>query len=128
MESPEGAAVGAGATVITATQKEKGFDQVVSDTQIRVEISYLWLEASSELFREVGLEVEEGRVLLTGTVDQPEDRIEAVRLAWQAEGVREVINEIEIDDTDSLADFARDGWITRKRSTTSPRLRVCPSR
>ena len=115
--SKEGAAVGAGATVITASQKEKGFGHEVSDTQISLEINYLWLEESTELFREIGLEVEEGRVLLTGTVDQPEDRITAVRLAWQAEGVQEVINEIEIDETDSFSDFARDGWITAQLKT-----------
>ena len=38
-------------------------------------------------------------------------RDEAVRLAWQAEGVKEVINEIQIADSD-LGDFASDTWIS----------------
>ena len=110
--SPTTVAVTAGAKTATAAQQEKGFGQAVSDTKIRIEINHLWLQASEELFREVGLQVEEGRVLLTGTVPEPEDRLEAVRLAWQATGVREVINEIRIDDTDTVSDFARDAWIT----------------
>lgn len=110
--SPQAAAVSAGATAVTATQKEKGLNRVISDTQIRIEINHLWIQASETIFREVGLQVDEGRALLTGTVPQPEDRLQAVRLAWQAAGVGEVINEIQIDDTDSVTDFARDGWIT----------------
>ena len=38
-------------------------------------------------------------------------RVTAVRLAWQPEGVAEVINEIEIGDKSSLSDAARDEWI-----------------
>ena len=64
------------------------------------------------------LQVQEGHVLLSGNVRLPEQRIEAVRLAWQAPGVREVINEIEINDTSSLSDAARDSWITTKLETT----------
>ena len=33
-------------------------------------------------------------------------------MAWQVEGVREVINQIEIRDRSGLIDFARDGWVT----------------
>ena len=35
----------------------------------------------------------EGRVLLTGLVGEQETRIEAVRLVWEVEGVKEVIND-----------------------------------
>jgi len=109
--SPATVAVSAGAKTATAAQKEKGLGQAVNDTKIQIEINHLWLQADEKLFREVGLQVEEGRVLLTGTVPKPEDRLEAVRLAWQATGVTEVINEIRIDDTDTVSDFTRDAWI-----------------
>jgi len=35
-----------------------------------------------------------------------------VRLVWQADGVSEVINEIQITASDGLAGFARDTWIS----------------
>ena len=35
----------------------------------------------------------------------------AVRLAWTVKGVREVIDEIQVNDKSGLADFARDSWI-----------------
>lgn len=107
-----GAAVGAGATVATAAQKEKGVDAVISDAQIRIEINHLWFQASEVIFSEVNLQVQEGRVLLSGRVENPEDQLEAVRLAWQAKGVREVINEIEIGNKSTIVDFTRDSVIT----------------
>jgi osmotically-inducible protein OsmY len=110
--TPVAVAVGAGATAVTASQTEKGFSQSVADQGIEAEISYLWLREDPEIFEDVEMEVEEGRVLLSGQVQDLEHRLDAVRLAWQADGVREVINEIRVGDEGTVADFARDAWIT----------------
>ena len=110
--TPVGVAVGAGATAVTASQTRKGFSQSVTDQGIEAEISYLWLQEDPEIFEDVEMEVEEGRVLLSGQVQDLEHRLDAVRLAWQADGVREVINEIRVGDEGTVTDFARDAWIT----------------
>ena len=55
---------------------------------------------------------------MTGAVEKTEDRIEAVRIAWNVNGVREVINEIQVRDTSDLLDAARDKLITADLSTT----------
>jgi len=112
-----GTAAGAGAVGATAAQSEKGFRRSVADTDIRIAINDLWLQADEEMFRKVNLQVQEGRVLLTGNVPLPEQRVEAVRLAWQAPGVREVINEIEVNDTSGVTDLARDTWISTQLKT-----------
>jgi len=62
--------------------------------------------------------VYEGRALMTGAVEKTEDRIEAVRIAWNVKGVREVLNEIQVRDTSDLLDAARDKLITADLSTT----------
>ena len=49
--------------------------------------------------------------MLTGFVDNQEIRIDAVRLVWEVEGVKEVVNEIEIGNRDTLKDYANDLWI-----------------
>lgn len=103
--------VGAGVAVGVAASQERGIKGVAADTKIRLEIDRLWLEESTSLYAKISLQVQEGRVLLTGQVSKPETRVTAVRLAWQAEGVAEVINEIELGDTSSLLDAARDEWI-----------------
>jgi osmotically-inducible protein OsmY len=113
-----GVAAGAGAVGATAAQSEKGFRRSVADTEIRITINDLWLQADEEMFRKVNLQVQEGRVLLTGNVRLPEQRVEAVRLSWQAPGVREVINEIEVNDTSGLSNLARDTWISTKLKST----------
>ena len=104
--------IGAGVTAGVAASQERGLKGAAADTQIRLAIDHLWLQESTSLFSKIGLQVQEGRVLLTGRVPEPEARVTAVRLAWQAEGVAEVINEIEIGDESSLADTTQDEWIT----------------
>ena len=103
--------VGVGVTAGVAAAQERGLKGAAADTKIRIEINRLWLEESISLYRKINLQVQEGRVLLTGQVPGPEARVTAVRLAWQAGGVAEVINEIEFGDKTSLLDTARDEWI-----------------
>lgn len=106
-----GAVIGAGATAGTAAMEERGLGGAVDDTVLRTRINGLWSNADERMWRKVGLQVHQGRVLLTGAVDTPEMRDRAVRLAWQAEGVKEVINEIQIADA-GVGGFARDTLIS----------------
>ncbi len=105
-------AVGAGAAAGVTGAQERGFKGAIADTEIRLEINHLWFQESASLYSKVNLQVQEGRVLLTGNVPDPEARLSAVRLAWQAKRVVEVINEIAVRDTSSLLDAARDEWIS----------------
>ncbi|WP_255448489.1 BON domain-containing protein [Telmatospirillum sp. J64-1] len=109
--------VGAGATAGVAAVQERGFSGAVDDTRIRAEINHLWFQHSEEIFRKVDLRITEGRVLLTGQVPTPEDRVDAVRLAWQANGVREVLNEIQVGETSGLMDMGRDSIIANRLRT-----------
>lgn len=107
--------VGAGAgtaTGVTAAQ-ERGISGVVSDSAIKARISGLWNEADPRLGTRLNLQVQEGRVLISGIVEEPDMRLEAVRLAWQADGVEEVINEISVsEEGTTFGDFAQDSWIS----------------
>ena len=114
--SPVGVAVGAGATVGVAAAQERSVGHALDDSVITVEINHLLIQKSQDLFQQVGLDVVESRVLLTGSVPLPENRIEAARLAWQADGVLEVINEIQVNDQSGVLNFARDTWITTQLS------------
>ncbi|SMF08718.1 Osmotically-inducible protein OsmY, contains BON domain [Tistlia consotensis] len=109
--SPTGAAVGAAATGGLAASSEKGFAAAVDDAAIRAGLNDRFFKKNLELFADVNFAVEEGRVLLTGDVPTPADEVEAVRLAWQPEGVKEVIDELRVRDDSSLIDAARDRWI-----------------
>jgi osmotically-inducible protein OsmY len=111
------AAVGAGAVTGVAIAQERSVGAAIDDKTIQLNINSALLQKHEALFRKVGTEVVEGRVLLTGVVLTPEDRIEAGRLAWSVNGVKEVLNEIEVSDKSSIVDFARDAWITTQLRT-----------
>jgi osmotically-inducible protein OsmY len=104
--------VGAGAAGAVAATEERGVSGVASDTAIRTKINELWFDHSAEMYQNVSLQVQEGRVLLTGKVKEPQMRLDAVRLAWQAQGVKEVINEIQVTEEGGIQSYARDTWIS----------------
>ncbi|MDP6565113.1 MAG: BON domain-containing protein [Alphaproteobacteria bacterium] len=106
------ALVGMGATVGVAAAQERSVGDAVDDAAILANVNHHLLQKSQHLFANVDVEVLEGRVLLTGNVRQPDDRVEAARLAWRTNGVREVLNEVGVRDRTSLKDYATDTWIT----------------
>jgi osmotically-inducible protein OsmY len=106
------AVVGAGATAGVAVAQERSVGSAIDDATIELNVNSALLQKSETLFRQVGVESVEGRVLLTGLVLTPEDRVEAGRLAWTVNGVREVLNEVEVTDKSGLVDYAKDVWIT----------------
>lgn len=106
--------VGAGAAVGVAAYQERGVAGAAKDQKIAFEIREKWLRHDHRFPAILSIEVYEGRVLLTGVVDDPSIRADAVRLTWAANGVKEVINEIQIADGTSVLDLARDSWVTAK--------------
>lgn len=107
-----GLVAGGAATVGIAVSQERYVGAAIEDTVIQLQIKHYLLEASDDLFIRVGSEVHEGRVLLTGVVPIAENRVEAVRLTWQASGVLEVLNEIQVSDRDGIIDYFKDVKIT----------------
>ncbi|MDH5747928.1 MAG: BON domain-containing protein [Rhodospirillales bacterium] len=109
--SVTGVAIGAGAGVGVAAYEERGLAGAAKDLKITAGVLEKWIMFDHTLSTKVGVEVYEGRALLTGAVVDPKTRADAVRLAWEVPGVRDVLNEIQVSDTGAI-DFARDSWIT----------------
>ncbi len=113
-----GMVVGAGATAGVAAVQERGFGGTVDDTKIRADINSAWIKKDGEMFRKVDLSIYEGRVMLTGIVKKTEQRDDAVSLCWQAAGVRQVINEIQVvAEGQEFLDYSHDTWIQQKLQT-----------
>ena len=109
--TPVGVAVGAAAAAGTAATSERGLGTTISDDRIWLEINKRWIEHDGQMFDAVKLQVHEGRVLLSGLVEGPEMRVDAVRIAWEVDGVREVINEVVVSDEGDFGSFVQDRWI-----------------
>ena len=109
--SPSSILATGGGTAMVVAEGDRTLGTVVDDATIKINIAAKFLNAGNNLFVDINTTVLEGRVLLTGLIDNQELRIEAVRLVWEIEGVREVINEIEIGNREGIKDYAKDLWI-----------------
>ena len=109
--SPVGILASGGATTMVVAEGDRSLGVVVDDATIKLSLSAKLLKSSGDLFLNINSNVINGRVLLTGIVDTQEIRIDAVKKVWEINGVKEVINEIEIGNKTTLKEYATDLWI-----------------
>ena len=97
---------------MVVAEGDRSIGAVVDDATIKINIAAKFINSNDNLFVDVSSTVLDGRVLLTGLVDNQEVRIDAVRRVWEVDGVNEVVNEIQIGNRASLKEYAQDVWIT----------------
>jgi osmotically-inducible protein OsmY len=112
--SPVGTAIGAAAFTADLATQERGLYQGLDDHRMWIAINGRFVAADLELAQKVHLQVQEGRVLLSGVVPKQEQRLAAVKAAWEEPGVREVINHIEIAKGRDLGQIAQDEYLARR--------------
>ena len=107
-------ATGVATKAVTVSNSDRSIGEYVDDVVIKAILKNSYFDQSEKIFFNVDVEVSQGRVLLTGTVDNIDLRIEATRIAWGVKGVQTVINEIQISDSDNILNFADDLVISTK--------------
>jgi len=65
----------------------------------------------------VKTKVLDGRIFLTGKVDNPEEKLKLTKLAWETSGVRSVRNDIKIKEEFNFQQSAKDVLITSQLRT-----------
>jgi len=65
----------------------------------------------------VSTNVLDGRIYLTGKVENPEEKLQLTKLAWETKGVRSVKNDIKIKEKFSFKQSAKDILITSQLRT-----------
>ena len=68
-------------------------------------------------FLNIQVEVLDGRIFLSGKVEEPEEKIKITKLAWETKGVREVKNAITIKGNSNFKQTAKDILITSQLRT-----------
>ena len=63
-------------------------------------------------FLSVKSKVLDGRIFLTGKVDNPEEKLKLTKLAWETKGTRSVRNDIKIKESFNFQQSAKDILIT----------------
>ena len=65
----------------------------------------------------VNTKVLDGRIFLTGKVDDPEEKLQITKLAWETKGVRSVKNDIKLKEDFNFQQSAKDLLITSQLRT-----------
>ena len=68
-------------------------------------------------FLSIQSKVMDGRIFLSGKVDEPEEKIKITKMAWETKGVRSVKNAITIKGQNSFKSTAKDILITSQLRT-----------
>ena len=68
-------------------------------------------------FLSIQVEILDGRIFLTGKVNEPEEKIKITKLAWETKGVRSVKNAITIKGQSNFKSTAKDILITTQLRT-----------
>ena len=85
-----------------------------SDTTINLKINAAFLDQKSGLYPDIVVDVYEGDVLLTGSVNAAEDKRRASALVSSIPGVRKVFNEIHVAAGNGIRETAADITIETK--------------
>jgi len=89
----------------------------VDDSIMQKNLSARILLMDSKYFISVKSKVLDGRIFLTGKVDNPEEKLKLTKLAWETSGVRSVRNDIRIKEEFNFQQSAKDVLITSQLRT-----------
>tara|TARA_B100001059_G_scaffold166911_1_gene166490 strand:+ start:315 stop:893 length:579 start_codon:yes stop_codon:yes gene_type:complete len=84
----------------------------IDDTIMQKNLSARLALTDKKYFLSVQSEVLDGRIFLSGKVDEPEEKIKITKMAWETRGVRSVKNAITIKGQSSFKSTAKDILIT----------------
>ena len=89
----------------------------IDDSIMQKNLSARILLLDKKYFLSVKSKVLDGRIFLTGKVDDPEEKLKITKLAWETEGARSVRNDIKIKEKFNLKQSAKDVLITSQLRT-----------
>ncbi len=89
----------------------------IDDTIMQKNLSARLALKDKKYFLSIQSEVLDGRIFLTGKVDEPEEKIKITKMAWETKGVRAVKNAITIKGQTNFKSTAKDILITSQLRT-----------
>ena len=89
----------------------------IDDSIMQKNLSARILLLDKKYFLSIKSKVLDGRVFLTGKVDNPEEKLKITKLAWETEGARSVRNDIKIKEKFNFQQSAKDILITSQLRT-----------
>ena len=90
----------------------------IDDTIMQKNLSARLALTDKKYFISIQSEVLDGRIFLSGKVDEPEEKIKITKMAWETKGVRSVKNAITIKGQSNFKSTAKDILITSQLRTS----------
>ena len=84
----------------------------IDDSIMQKNLSTRILLLDKNYFLSVKTKVIDGRIFITGKVEDPEEKLKLTKMAWETDGVRSVRNDIKIKEEFSFKQSAKDLLIT----------------
>ena len=89
----------------------------IDDSIMQKNLSARILLLDKDYFLKVKTKVLDGRIFITGKVEDPEEKLKLTKLAWETLGVRSVRNDIKIKEDFNFKQSAKDILITSQLRT-----------
>jgi osmotically-inducible protein OsmY len=89
----------------------------IDDSIMQKNLSARMVLSDKKYLLSVKSKVLDGRIFLTGKVDNPEEKLKLTKLAWETDGVRSVRNDIRIKEKFNFKQSAKDILITSQLRT-----------
>jgi len=84
----------------------------IDDSIMQKNLSARILLLDKKYLLSVSTKVLDGRIFITGKVDNPEEKLKITKLAWETKGARSVRNDIKIKEEFNFKESAKDVLIT----------------
>ena len=109
--------VGKFGTGVDITFDPRTIGMQIDDTIMQKNLSARLALTDKKYFLSIQSEVLDGRIFLSGKVEEPEEKIEITKMAWETKGVRAVKNAISIKGQSNFKSTAKDILITSQLRT-----------
>ena len=109
--------VGKFGTGVDITFDPRTIGMQIDDTIMQKNLSARLALSDKKYFLSVQSEVLDGRIFLSGKVDNAEEKIKITKMAWETKGVRSVKNAITIKGQSNFKNTAKDILITSQLRT-----------
>ena len=104
-------------TGVNITFDPRTIGMQIDDTIMQKNLSARLALTDKKYFISIQSEVLDGRIFLSGKVDEPEEKIKITKMAWETKGVRSVKNAITIKGQSNFKSTAKDVLITSQLRT-----------
>ena len=104
-------------TGVTLALDPRSLGTQIDDSVMQKSLSARLIMRDKSYLLSINTKVLDGRIFLTGKVEDPEEKLQITKLAWETTGVRSVKNDIKIKEDFNFKQSAKDLLITSQLRT-----------